>query len=642
MSIFMELIFEPLILPVYANSILLLLVFLCLAFRFYQKSSFDVNDPASQYFYAIKAIINKSICPAITSKENLVGRNHYPLSFYWHCGRLARFLLDFFGSKDNVSAKTNKLISLPLFSLAIYIIKVLNILIMPMLNLFIFILFCYAGQPVSLFLLTGNMVFIVLLNTLYQGSSYPINTRNSGYFVIGLFMFSLILSLFSVNYEIMNSAINNSPFIETISNYDYALPLILILILCFSSYFILQTSQQGAYVYMSLLIASIIYFWDFGLIALVAIVFTFLASLQLKFTDVFQHVRAHFYHRIHMLDWADKTYSNGRYRLEAIPVKKLLSEVFSYQYLKSGFLELYSKRNWSVSFLTYRYYMYALLFLIINRLSGFKMEFDSLSLILSAALVPSLLSLTRTFQGYGPPSLPLVSLLPYLSLIYCWSFNSLNYEFVPSSFRIIAFISFLDGLIIIFVHGLFIFNSILTAFRSTSFSLLGVLSQKSIFRCDNNFNDLMKCFDLLVNLSSKKPVSIVSIGIHYQSLIEAAILYKNSYLCTSTSNNCSLQSPWNCIDNIHYGWRMDQNSFDLKPQLLCTLRPKLVLYNPMRRSWFNSFLNRIELDSDDHILFKKRYMCIVNMDRITILLREKYSDNAFDIWKYLLTLKFNL
>ena len=635
----MKLIFEPLILPIYANSILLLLVFLCFVFRFYQHSSFNVYDPASQYFYAVKATINQSICPAITSKENLVGRNHYPLSFYWHCGRLARLLLALSGSKENFSAKTNILSSSPLFTLTIHIIKVLNILVLPILNLFIFFLFFYTGQPISLFLLTGNMVFIVLLNTLYQGSSYPINTRNSGYFVVGLFMFSLICRSFGVNSETIVGALNNSPFLISVSNYDYAFAPLMALILCFSSYFILQTSQQGAYVYVSLLIASVIFFWDFGLIALTSLVFTFLVSLQLKFTDVFQHVRAHFHHRIHMLAWADKAYSNGRYRLEAIPIKKLISEIFSYQYLRSGFLELSSKRNWSVAFLTYRYYVYALLLLITIRLSGYQMEFVSLSLILSAALVPSLLSLTRTFQGYGPPSLPLVSLLPYVSLIYCWSFSSLNYEFIPFSCRIIAIVSFLDGILILLVHTIFLTNSIFTAFRSTSFSFLGVLSKNSIFGSDNNFNDLMKCFDWLINISSNKPFSIVSIGIHYQSLIEAAVLYKNSCFSTSASDSYSLQSPWNCIDNMHYGWRMDQIKFDLKPQLLCQLRPKLVLYNPMRPSWFNSFLDYINLDSEDHIIFSKRYMRIVNMDRVSILLRKKYSDDSFDIWNYLISLK---
>ena len=83
------------------------LIALCLFSRVYLIHSLNVNDPASQYFYALKAFLSPSISPLIKSRDSIYGRNHYPLSFYWHCGKLAKLILYVFRKYNFSSTHTS-------------------------------------------------------------------------------------------------------------------------------------------------------------------------------------------------------------------------------------------------------------------------------------------------------------------------------------------------------------------------------------------------------------------------------------------------------------------------------------------------------------------------------------------------------
>ena len=89
-------------------------------------------------------------------------------------------------------------------------------------------------------------------------------------------------------------------------------------------YFIFQSSQQGAYVFLSLIISYVLCFPDSAIFFIVVIFASFFYFLQLDYLDLFHHIRAHFYHRIHMHEWSRRTYGKQRYQLLDIPFLFLL------------------------------------------------------------------------------------------------------------------------------------------------------------------------------------------------------------------------------------------------------------------------------------------------------------------------------
>ena len=566
-----------------AYSLLLLLI----AFnRFYELRTLDTNDPASQLFYAIKSSISKSVCPRIISSSYQQGWFHYPLSYYWHCSRFVIFILKRLDI-DPIIDYSKKPSNQPLFRYVFQTIATLNILIFPVLVCILFAFFNPILDSQYLVDSIGILAFLAYIHTLFPRIDYPVNTRSVGYFLVYLFLFS-VLAFHSTNTSDLSIL---GKFTEGYGGIHMNSLIFFTLLTCIL-YFILQSSQQGAYVFISSIVAYIFCFPEFAVLTIGVICSSCFFFLQLDYLDLFHNIRAHFYHRIHMHEWSQRTYGKHRYKLQMISLRELMRLSFSYSFFDEGFNEELSKKNWISVFMIHRSYIYIGIILIYSVLSRNYIFSPLLIFGFTSAVVPGFITLSSTFSGYGPPSLPITFLLPFNIVLL---FHSIHSFPDSSGLSFLIFIVLIDTLIGLLRFLYFIIALIPSLIKNASHDFSGILGIRASLIQDKSSSSAFKVFDFIVALKPLKTIKIVSYGVHYQALLEAAFQYRliSSKNVNNIENSDKLQLAFSFVDNIRYGWRADQVSFDLSPQVLNRLKPDLILINPSRSGWLQQICSKL-------------------------------------------------
>ena len=209
------------------------------------------------------------------------------------------------------------------------------------------------------------------------------------------------------------------------------------------------------------------------------------------------------------------------------------------------------------------------------------------------AVVSALLTLSQTFQGYGPPGLPIVIFLPLVTMI---SLAILPVLFELPYGSILVFVISLELFIQLCFATYYLVRRFISCYDSARSLPMGIISSSFRFSNSNSFAKVLQAFEFLVTSHYATPSTIVSLGIHYQSMIEAAELYRQKLLdiehpnIVPRSKSHPLIPAWRALDNIKYGWRMDQIAFDLSPQVLGHMMPDFILFNPSRYNWLRSSL----------------------------------------------------
>ena len=512
-----EFLIQPSSHPALFFAPVLLLIGICLVSRVYFVNPLSVNDPTSQYFYALKAFLSPSICPLIQSRDSLLGRNHYPLSFYWHCGRFAKFVL-FLIRNNNYSASHVSPESQPYLNLSMRIALLSSQLLFPFLTqCLICLLFFDFTNPTFLSSLSCSLL-ILQINALFPTFQYPINTRSFGLFLF-YSCFFVIVKLLGFNFL---DVVNWSPDLSFTAS---SIPLLLGISLII--YFILQSSQQAAFVFVALIMGVSLVYVDLGITLWFVFAAVIFLMLQLNYTNLFPSIRAHFYHRIHMYDWAKKTYGAHRYLLKPITFDLFVSAFAGFKYLDRGFDESLSKYNWLYPILIYRIYPYAFIsiFLLLNNnIIAFN---NFIVVVCITAVVSALLTLSQTFQGYGPPGLPIVIFLPLVTMI---SLAILPVLFELPYGSILVFVISLELFIQLCFATYYLVRRFISCYDSARSLPMGIISSSFRFSNSNSFAKVLQAFEFLVTSHYATPSTIVSLGIHYQSMIEAAELYRQKLL----------------------------------------------------------------------------------------------------------------
>lgn len=592
------------------SSFLLIIIY---AYRLVNSSDEGgVGDELGQYTMAIKAIWQSSICPQLTTYNNIKGYYCYPLAFPWICGRMGqiehiqRFLTCRYSTKSLFPKLNNEQVKH--LDTSLVLIKLMSNIIFPLITHVLICYACFSLGGSNLWSLIVSVGASMLADSIFTDQKYSISTRNVGFMLYSLVVISLIMLL------------NVKDPIYDLLQWDLHFPFYLVsLLTCTLLLFI--SSQRYFQCFLALIITTVLFVPALQYSTTIAIVFGVFILFQLQFVNLTEFARAHVYNRIHDSEWSSRLYGHFRYGfcevLSSSNKTSFLNDVFKYSYLKSHMTGVaYYKRNWFSLFLVHRIYIYLLVIIILPE--GIMPTGTTIlsKLILFATIMPSILCFFRPFQGYGSSEVYIWGNLPFAYLT-CIPFL-INEPHEP-----VTFICLLLKLLILFelinigLRGLYLrikrlhSNKVYSLTRLSSESdiwdpaMTSFISIKDI----NNIVDFVQRLTCSGFTNKTNSLSIMAMNMHPQSLIECIILYTNRI----KDATIKLRPAFVQLDNSTYGYFQDYTQFFVNPaKIIYSIKPDLLLVDISRPQTYQ-FVQSLASTNRLSLLYKSGSLLIVSI-----------------------------
>ena len=371
------------------------------------------TDVSAQFFFFLKSLTQKSLCPNVFQKTHPKGSLYYPLGIYWVATNLSLFF-----KKNNRSPITYSDLKDPnhYSSLALKFVIALNVLILPIISI------TFIG--IIPFLIIENNVYAAVLSFFsliysdlyFPAKPYTVQTRSIG-FCASYILCSTILILISHNFNPLAfdfsqdlAFLSHDIVLQNLFRVNvYSISIISLASLLFISF---RSSQQGSQFIISMLLTVCILLPSDFLIPVISSVFlTISLPLSQVNLDSLNFFRAHLNNWINESAWYLRTYGPQKYKflqVNSIAKWSYFKQLFSFNIDPStGNRHAAYKSSWFLQLMENRGFLYSLYFISFYFLSGQDINYDSKFILLLfttvSCIAPSILCCTRFFQGYGPP-----------------------------------------------------------------------------------------------------------------------------------------------------------------------------------------------------------------------------------------------
>ena len=576
----------------YCSTVSLVLAFIFLKRLYEQQQQQELGDETSQFFIAIRAILQKSVSPLLVSRNNYTGRCYYPMGFQWFCGQLTsikiiqKIVLKIADRNRMLYEHIPKDIANRLIA-GTTLIKLLSHLILPMTTLIVTSAVAIEIFEPTLYSLVTTVACLFLLNALFPLINYTISTRSIGHFCTSLPLLALFLY-----YEKFNS--------QSIVANNF-----LILAVLVTSLFVFLCSQQASQFFISICISTLIFDWNTGIKILATAGLAVFILIQFPKLNFFGHTSAVLLNRYYAQKWIEKTYGQFRYKLNILKgaqLKCLINDIFRFDYVTNNYETSYKKRNWLSLFLVHRTYLYSLLLIIfVNTRSTSSPEILLLKIILSSALMPALLCNFNPLKGFGPPALYMNFFAGFNCMLSCIILSSIiqnNTNVAATS--LLMYLTFADCLGITIKGILHTLKSVIKTFGQK------IYVNQAFADVPGN-QQVTEIFNLLINLkaNTKKDITIVTPEHHLQSLLEAACLIRQEL-----GSSFLIKPAWQMIDSFQYGYYQDFVNHGVRIDVINKYaKPDLVLLD-MNRPESSAYLSTKPADLP--LVWKSRRLRLYN------------------------------